>query len=261
MTSQFFNKIVQLVEESVGEQGAHSLVVQQCIQMGKKPEELSSKYGGLLVMRLMSNLSDTLPRKEWNILDERFKEFLNDSSDIRVKVKGVLLSGSEKFVSLKRGKIALNQIKGRIDLQGQLRGESWYPQSVFEDFLENAEFVMCKGGKLRCRDMGRYAVSPKILRSSQYWFGGGQKFTICAFRNIGEILILDGFSLRKKDDQLLLSFKGPASEHFIEFIMGICEAIFDIRNLTSTNVEKMANQNGSDKILLKIQYKEKEGFS
>jgi hypothetical protein len=249
------------VEESVEGKNARSIVEQQCMLLGKRPDELCYEHGGFLVMKLMSNLSDALPKEDWITLDERFKKLLSDNTISRGKVKGVLLSGSEKFISLKRGKIALNQIKGRIDFQGQLRNESWYPQAVFEDFLENAEVIMRRDGKPRCRDMGRFTVSPKVLRSSQYWFGSGQKSTFHAFKNIGEIIILNGFSIRKKDDQLLLSFKGPASENFIEFIIGICEAIFDIRNLKSTKVEHITGQNGTDRILLKIQYKEKEGSS
>ncbi len=261
MTSQFFDKMVQVVENSVRSHDAHTMVEQQCRLMNIEADKLCPEDGGLFVMGLMSNLSDLLPPREWDILDKRFKKFLSEAVETRSKVKGIILMGTQDYVSLKRGVIALKQIRRGFKLPPRLRKDSWYPISILEELLIRADEAMLQEKGTRSRAIGRYVMSPDVIPRGQYWFGQGQPTPFEAFRNICEVLALDNFSLRKEDDRLIMSFKWTGSKHFQEFIMGICEGIFDTRNTLPGNIELTEKQNGSNTVFLRFRLEKRRGGS
>jgi hypothetical protein len=258
MTSQFFEKIVQLVQETMGVENANSLIEAQCKQIGMSPDELRSEHGGLLVMKLMSDLGESLPREDWLDLDDKFKKLLKENIVHRTKVKGFILMGIQDYISLKGGRIALDQIKQKTNLPDRVRVDSWYPLAVLEELLIGADEVTHQEGRTRSRAMGKYVVSPKVLRNARYWFGNVQITTKQALRNMGEILSLDQFSIKRKEDQLVLSFNGSTYMHFQEFMMGICEGIFEIRDLPFSKMELMEGHKDSNEISIEITYTEKE---
>jgi hypothetical protein len=249
MTLSFFDKIVEVVETSVNGIDAHVLVLRHCKLIGKKPGELRPEHGGLFIMKLMSSLSERLPNKQWSALDRKFKNLISENEPSKGKVKGIVLSGTLDYVALKQGKLALNEIVKRIKLPTYFREDSWYPIAILEEFLDGVDLVMLQKGGLRTRSVGRHVLSQKVLRNSKHWFGPGQKSTYDAFCNIGEILSLDDFSLKMEEGMLLMSFNGDNNRHFREFVMGICDAIFKMRNIFPSSVESVNSQNGTTLVL------------
>jgi hypothetical protein len=256
MANRFFDKIVDVVDNTVDGYDAHELVKRHCKLIGKKPDDLKPEHAGLFIMKLMSSLSDRLPRNQWGDLDKKFKKLINEHESAKGKVKGVLLSGTMDYVALKQGKLALNEIIKRIKLPTTFREESWYPIDILEEFLDGVDLVMLQKGGLRSRSVGRYVISNRVLRNRELLFGPKQASTYDAFKNISEVLSLQDFSLKKEEGMLLLSFEGDINRHFREFIMGICDGIFKIRNVFPSSVELVDSDSGG-KIVLRFDVMEK----
>jgi hypothetical protein len=249
MALTFFDKIVDIVDSSIDSIDAYELVLHHCKLIGKKSDELKPEHGGLFIMKLMSSLSERLPNKQWSALDRRFKNLISENESPKGKVKGIILSGTLDYVALKQGKLALNEIVKRIKLPTYFREDSWYPIAILEVFLDGVDLVMLQKGGLRTRSVGRHVLSQKILKNSDHWFGSGQNSTFDAFCNIGEILSLDDFSLNMEEGMLLMSFHGDVNRQFREFLMGICDAIFKMRNIFPSSVESVDSGNGTTIVL------------
>jgi hypothetical protein len=260
MTSQFFNKVVQILNETIGTEYAHSIVEQHCKLMNKSPDDIEPENYGFFVTTLMSKLGDFLLKNEWNILDKRFKDLLNEGMVNRSKVKGFVLTGAQNYVSLKRGKIALNEIRQRTIIPNRFRAESWYPVSILEELLAIADEVMLNKNGTRSRAIGQHVVSSKILPRGQHWFGKDQISSFNAFNNIREILTLNNFSLTNEENGLLLSFEDSVNKNFQEFLMGICDGILEIRNISSKNVSILEKQNGTNSISIRFRFEGNGGM-
>ena len=256
MPKQFFEKIVEVIDNTVDCYNAQELVKRHCKLIGKNPDDLKPEHAGLFIMKLMSSLSKRLPQKQWCDLDRKFKMLINEHSCVNGKVKGVILSGTMDYVAVKQGKLTLNKIIKRIKLPTTFREDSWYPIDILEEFLDGVDLVMLQKGGLRSRSVGRHVISNKVLRNRELLFGPKQASTYDAFKNISEILNLQDLSLKKEEGMLLLSFEGDINRHFREFIMGICDGIFKIRNVFPSSVELVDSDSGV-KIVLRFDVMEK----
>lgn len=256
MASHFYEKMVAILEDSVDLNNIALIVEQHCELIGKTPDTLQAEDGGQLTMKLMSNLADLLSKEEWVLLDERFKKFLMENVETRAKVKGLILLGTQDYILVKRGRVGLNEVMQKIDLPASIRADTWYPISVLDELLDSADGIM--GGKdiTRARTIGQYIMSPKILRSGNYWFGQGQPSTFNAFNNICELLTLDDFSLKNKEDHLTVSFKNSGEQHLKEFFLGLCEGIFVYRDINPADFQLINQTNGATYISFKFLKKE-----
>jgi hypothetical protein len=260
MAMTFFDKIVDVIESTVDGVDAYELVNRHCKLIGKKPNELRPEHGGLFIMKLMSSLSDRLTGQQWTKLDRTFKNLISENETSKGKVKGVILSGTLDYVASKQGRLALNEIIKRIKLPTQFREDTWYPIAILEEFLDGVDLVMLQKGGLRSRSVGRHVLSQNILRNGEFWFGNGRHSTYEAFSNVGEILNLEDFSLKEENGMLVMSFTGDINRHFREFILGICDGIFKIRNIFPSNVE-LGNSSDNTSIILRYDVSKKESAS
>jgi hypothetical protein len=231
MSSNLFDKMVAILEDSVDLNNIALIVEQHCELIGKTPDTLLAKDGGQLTMKLMSNLADLLSNEEWALLDNRFKKLLRENVETRAKVKGLILLGTQDYILMKRGRVGLNEVMQIIDLPTRIRADTWYPISVLDEFLDSAEGIMGVKDKTRARAIGQYIMSPKILRSGNYWFGRGQPSIYNAFNNICELLTLDDFSIINEKNHLTLSFKTSGEQRIVEFFLGLCKGIFVYRDI------------------------------
>jgi hypothetical protein len=255
MVTHFYEKIVEVVGNTVDGYNAQELVQRHCKLIGKNPDDLKPEHAGLFIMKLMSSLSERLPQKQWSALDRKFKMLINENSSVNGKVKGTIISGTMDYVAIKQGKLTLNEIIKRIKLPTNFREDSWYPLDILEEFLDGVDLVMLQKGGLHSRSVGRYVLSNKVLRNGEFLFGSKQTSTYDAFKNISEILNLEKFGLKKEEGMLLLSFEGDTNSHFREFIMGICDGIFKIRNIYPSSVELVDSESGV-KIVLRFDTEE-----
>jgi hypothetical protein len=77
-----------------------------------------------------------------------------------------------------------------------------------------------------------------MFNQREFYFGKGQSSLFNAFKNICEILNLKDFSVYKvNENHLVLFFEGSYNQYFKEFIIGICEGIFEIRKLSRYKIE------------------------
>lgn len=251
MPTRFFDKIVEVVDNTVDGYNALELVERHCKIIGKNPNDLKPEHAGLFIMKFMSSLSERLPQNQWGDLDRKFKILINEHSGVSGKIKGAIISGTMDYVASKQGKITLNKIIKRIKLPTHFREDSWYPLDILEEFLDGLDLVMLHKGGLRSRSVGRYILSNRVLRNGEFWFGSKHTSTFEAFKNISEILNLDGFELKKEEGMMLLSFKGDINRQFRDFILGMCDGIFKIRNIYPSSVELVDSESGA-KIVLRF---------
>jgi hypothetical protein len=172
----------------------------------------------------------------------------------------VILTGTLDYVALKQGKLALNEIIKRIKFPTHFRADTWYPIAILEEFLDGVDLVMLQKGGLRSRSVGRHVLSQNVLRNGEFWFGNERQSTYEAFQNIGEIVNLDDFSLKRDEGMLIMSFSGDINRHFREFILGICDGIFKIRNIFPSNVE-LADSSNKTAIVLRYDVAKMESAS
>jgi hypothetical protein len=231
MVSRLFSKIVEQVEPTLGENNAYRLIEGYCEQIGVSPENLQPKETGLLVMNLMSYLSEILPKKDWYFLDEKFKHILNELFEMRIKVKGIILTIVIDYICLKRGKDALRRIEGEGILKPNFKEDTWYPIYILEELLNISEEVMLESWSLRSKDIGEYVICENILPNGEYLFGTKLSNTSNAFENINEIIYLNKFLVKNEEDEIILSFEGDISNYCKDFLKGICQGIFKIRNI------------------------------
>jgi hypothetical protein len=249
MSSQFLDKIVQVMDRTVALGDTRALVMHQCRIIGQVPDDLRPENGGLFVMKLMSSLSDRLSKSEWDALDRGFKNLLFRNIPTRGKIKGAIITGVFEYVGLKQGKVTLNEIKRRICAPNLFREDGWYPIGLLEEILQEVNNVMSYKGGLRSRAVGRYIVSERFLRNGDYLFGKDQSSTFQAFRNLGEITTLSNFSLNTKNGMLYLTYEGEYDGYFQEFLMGLCDGIFKLRNIYPSSVEQDISDSFSTMIL------------
>jgi hypothetical protein len=249
MSSQFFDKIVQVMDNTVELGNCREFVMHQCRIIGQTPDELRPENGGLFVMKLMSSLSDRLSKRDWDALDRGFKNLLFRNIPSRGKVKGAVITGTFKYVSLKQGRLTLDEIKKRICAPNLFREDGWYPIIILEEVLQEVNYVLSYKGGLRSRSVGRYIISERLLRNGDFLFGKNQKSTYHAFRNLNEITTLTSFSLKKENGLLLLSYEGDYDAHFQEFLMGLCDGILKLRNIFPSSVEHVCQDSYSTMIL------------
>lgn len=259
MTSQFFEKMVQLMDKSIELENAQFILIQHCDMIGRNPEDLKPEDGGRLAAKLMSNLSNILSEGEWNDLDEAIKRLLKETVTSRSKIRGLVILGTQEYISLKQGKIALNDIRKKIDLPLNLVSGSWYPISLQEELLYAVNQVMQLKKENRSRAIGQYVMSPRVLSNGEHWFGRYQPTLLQAFMNINEILTLEGFKLYQEKGDFVLSFKCDVGEHFKAFLMGICDGIFSYKNINSYTYEFLKQHNGCTTIALSYGVTGKEG--
>jgi hypothetical protein len=231
MVSRLFSKIVEQVEPTIGEHNAYRLIEGYCEQIGVTPENLQPKETGLLVMNLMSYLSEILPKKDWYFLDEKFKHILSELFEMRIKVKGIILTIVIDYIHLKRGKDALRRIEEKVLNKPNFNKDTWYPIYILEDLLSISEEVMLESWSLRSKDIGEYVICENILPNSECLFGTKLSSTCNAFENINEVLYLHKFYVRIDEDNITLSFEGEISNYLKDFFKGICQGILKMRNL------------------------------
>ena len=256
MASHLFEKMVAILEDSVDLNNIALIVEQHCELIGKTSDTLQAEDGGQLTMKLMSNLADLLSNEEWILLDDRFKKLFRENVETRAKVKGLILLGTQDYILMKRGRVGLNEVMQKIDLPAKIRADTWYPISVLDELLNSADGIMGGKDKTRARVIGQYIMSPKILRSGNYWFGRGQPSIFNAFNNISELLTLDDFSLKNDKDHLTVSFKNSGEQQLKEFFLGLCEGIFVYRNVKAEDVRLIEDGNHTATISFKIIEKE-----
>ena len=196
------------------------------------------KDGGKLVLEVMANLGYLLPKKDWDEFDRRFKKIFSDLDDKNTKVKGVILTSIEEYLYLKRGSICVEDLRERFQLPEYFKEECWYPTDILEGYLEKANEVMLQSPSVRSRAIGKHVLSQKALPQREYLFGKGQSSVFTAFRNITEIIDLKHYTLFKIGDcNYVIVFEGNVSQFFKEFMYGLCEGIFEMRNITYYRIE------------------------
>ncbi len=257
MSSQFFDKIVQVMDNTVELGNCREFVMHQCRVIGQTPDDLRPENGGLFVMKLMSSLSDRLSKREWDALDRGFKNLLFRHVPKRGKIKGAIITGTFEYVALKQGKLTLNEIKKRICAPNLFREDGWYPVGILEEILQEVNNVMCYKGGLRSRAVGRYIISENFLRNGDHLFGKDQPCTLTAFRNLNEVTILTNFSLQRKGGLAYLTYEGDYNGQFQDFLMGLCDGIFKLRNVFPSSVEHVY-ENGHSTMILRFSIPKKE---
>jgi hypothetical protein len=200
-------------------------------------------------MKLMSSLSDRLSKREWDALDRGFKNLLFRNVPTRGKIKGAIITGTFNYVALKQGKLTLYEIRKRICAPNLFKEDGWYPVGILEEILQEVNHVMSYRGGLRSRAIGRYIISENFLRNGDYLFGKEQPSILQAFRNLGEITTLTNFSLKEKNGMLHITYDGEYEGHFQEFMTGLCDGIFKLRNIFPSNVEHFSSDSCSTMIL------------
>jgi hypothetical protein len=257
MSSQFFDKIVKVMDNTVELGNSREFVMHQCRIIGQTPDELRPENGGLFVMKLMSSLSDRLSKRDWDALDRGFKNLLFRNIPKRGKIKGAIITGTFEYVAKKQGRLTLNEIRKRICAPNLFREDGWYPVGILEEILQEVNYIMSYKGGLRSRSVGRYIISGNFLRNGDYLFGKDQPSTLQAFRNLGEVTTLTNFSLHRKNEMVYLSYEGDYDGHFQEFLMGLCDGIFKLRNIFPSSVEHVC-EDGCSTMILRFSFPKKE---
>jgi hypothetical protein len=237
MASELFNKMVQLVESNVDNIDAHSVVDQSCRQIGLLPDDLRFKHIGQLLIKLMSNLDGQIPKTDWYYLDRSFKKIFREKESLRARVKGNVLSSVQDFVTRKRGSIIFDQINDSINIPKSFKEEKWYPIILLDAMLIKADTIFLESSGINPWAVGHDIIFQKGLPNGYHLFGREQLTIVDAFNNIGEIIILENFSLRERDGVLGLYFENEVSDYCQEFMRGICDAILKIRNIYTSRVE------------------------
>lgn len=246
MNSKFFNLMVKVLEKNVPDINACELLEHHCRQIGKEPEDLRVVDGGILVTSLMSSLSERLRLHEWHNLDQRFKHLLNEETGARIKVKGIVLTGTEEYIAFKRGSNTIDQLRNSVKLPDQYKEDCWYPGNILLEYLLKANEVLLYSESIRSKAIGRYLMTKNIMPRVDFLFGKNQPSTILAFKNIGEILWLNKLLLKKVNDgNFALYFQGDYCEHYKDFLTGLCEGIFEIRNIDPYRVDLLNMLNES----------------
>ena len=69
MNNRLFDRIVELLSESMDHETALALVEQQCRLLGIEPCDLRPRDGGKLITKMMANLSYIIPHESWKSFD------------------------------------------------------------------------------------------------------------------------------------------------------------------------------------------------
>jgi hypothetical protein len=237
MTSQIFDKMVKMVKNTAGIENAHSLLEWHCHKIEKKPEELLPDDAGLIVLKLMSDLSSTIPAEEWDELDNQFKILLDERIPIDAKVKGILLNSILDLLFSKGAENIIDQFHKKIRFQPKFRDESWYPVYILEELLIITEDMQPPQKDINSLRIGEYISTEGFRTNGQFLFGNNNKSFIDEFQNINEIIDFNSFSIKRGAGKYTFSFQGTFNEHFQEFLLGICYGIFKNRNMDTGKIE------------------------
>lgn len=250
MSSEFFDEVVRIIE-STGVENAHDVIEEQCILLGKTPDMLEPDDGSFLVLSLMTQLGDSIPKSEWEIIDGQFKELLSEEIIDNGKVKGSVIKGVMAYFSLKRGKNGLELLEKVTQPLSKFRNESWYPISILNDILTHIEDMSETSGFNRAKVIGEHIILNSFYFPVQHWFGTPNNEQVKALNNIEEIFLLDDQCVSSDNDCCIFSFSGINSEQLQQFISGICEGIQKIRIGQAGSVKLQDLDDGNSQIIIR----------
>lgn len=244
MPSEFFEKIVVLLHDTVLEKDARNTIREYCKLIGKTSDNLQPEDGRKLVMKLMSNSGERIPSKEYALLANRFEVFIKQNTTRhKGMVKGLLFDSVLDYVSFKKGSITVDGMKMELRLPRAFKPETWYPMDMLENILEKVERTMGRHGRARSRDIGDYVMACASFSGAKHMYGDSQMIED-SFFNLQEIFILDKFNVRKEECEIIVEFEGTASGNFHHFLMGIFDGIFKLRNISPSSMQEIAKGNG-----------------
>ncbi|MCK5037608.1 MAG: hypothetical protein KAS16_00780 [Thermoplasmata archaeon] len=249
MSSELFDELVEILHSAgVGE--AKEIIHEQCEIIGKTPEDLAQDDSRFLILSLMSQLGDSIPKDKWEIVDERFKELFNEEVTDFGKVKGGVIKRVMSFFSFKRGTIGLEQLEKITIPSSKIRNEGWYPISILNEILTEIENLSATTGFNRAKVIGEYIIINNPNMPMHYWFGILSNEQIEAFSNIDEMFILDDHSVSVANGCCIYSFNGINSDQLQQFVLGICEGIQKFRTGRAGSVELFPLDDGHTQIII-----------
>ena len=242
MPTSFFIEIVNILEEtSLCTKAAH-IVQKECKNLNVTPEEIHPKNGPALMLGILTAIGENLDKEEWKILDNQLKELLNRHGKEMLpgKVKGIVLSGTLRYVSAKGGENSLQVVKEAVEIANNPWEESWYPISHLGDILTAMETHMGTKNGSRCTEVGNQVIS-----YLSFLFESDSQGLYCSLEKLKGLLELKEFTLRLEDaSTMILEFDEKISQSVVEFMKGMCEGIFSTRKINATfNVVKCNSKN------------------
>jgi hypothetical protein len=186
----------------------------------------------------MANLGYIIPHESWKSFDRKFKKIFSDSLESKAKVKGIVLSCVQDYLSLKRGRSLIENIQARYNLPPYYNPDCWYPCFILKGFLSEANKIYLQSPSIKSNIIGSYVILRGKLPQREHLFGKSQRSDMMAFRNLSELLNLDNFrTIRKNQQVMALYFDGNVSILIKEFISGMCEGILNIRQISPVQIE------------------------
>lgn len=257
MTTEFFEKLIHVLEGSVLGHNARKIAELHCKMVGKTSENINAENGGRLVIDLMANISCILFEDEWEILDAEMKKLVNSFGGKFERVKGRLLTTVFDYVaefSMKQSTNGFRNIMEKMRFPSEIRDECWYPLDFLEVLLSNSEKTICHDGESLSWEIGDHIVTDNpFFQDKLFRFCQKQPQLEEAMTNLHNIFDLNEFLVRKNEnEELVLSFNGNKSKYVQEFLMGMCEGICSVMNVCPNNIGNSI-KNGTTIIILRFE--------
>lgn len=250
--SEIFTKLVEVVGRVFSPEMAEEILSAQCRSLGKTPEGLRREDCGLLVVSLMVELSGSVPESKWRELDAELKVLLDDGEQ-KGKVKGGVLSGVLDYVALKRGKTTLEALKRDMDIKSEFRPETWYPVGILVNILSRIGATPSQYRRSRCHDLGHYIITQSRLGTNVHLFGKRNRDIGESLSNLKELIMLEAFQIRMEGGSASLEFESSYKGYLDDFMMGMCEGLFSLRDARPVALRLMDTDNDVSAILIMLQ--------
>ena len=256
MTTEFYEELVRILEGSVLGHNARKIIALHCKIAGKNPEKLNHEEGYKIIIDLMANVSCILFDDEWEVLEHDIKNIINSHGGKFERVKGLVLSSVFDYVadvSMQNSTKEFRKAIRNIRSPHEIRDESWYPIDFLEELLSSSEKIIGNSNSSLSMTIGDHIVTNNHFFQEKYSKLCREQANIeDVLAHIDDIFELTNFIVEKKNEQeLVLSFDSQDSDHFQEFLIGVCQGLCTIRDVYPIDIRQY-KENGMTSILVKL---------
>lgn|GEM_PF-2089141 len=239
VTNEYADKIEKLLSPLVGDLMAKMALKSQCKSLGIVPEDIGLQHLQPLATKIGFALAIHGHREKAENIVSIINNMSSDVLEKRGKVKGTILSSLIDIVALKWGAGLAQDLKRITGHTETFKPGTWHTLIMLESTLGHIESSKAQGGKFPSYDIGYQLMSNLKFDNARYLFADSEKSTLDTISNLKLILELNEMRVDKKGDkEINFSYGEETTQHFNQFLMGLCDGILKLRDKTGKAVLK-----------------------